>query len=231
MTDPTDPSAAPEDTGTPTGLLHLRTWLPAELHEPFSAWCDTHHLEQLAVPGFRRVRRFSLVRSAVDDPPRYLTIYDLDRLEVLDGDDYAAYRGRSSGLPDFLRPTLRAARSDARLVERVPPGAGVVPTGEALLHLYAPVSAGDGGGPDPADWFTANAGTLLDTTGGTTARLFRTSAGEHLVLVELPTLADAPELSTVPQPEPEAAGWGLYHLDFTAGAEGTAPVRAARPDS
>jgi hypothetical protein len=195
---------------TPTGLLHLRTWLPAELHEPFSAWCDTHHLEQLAVPGFRRVRRFSIVRSQVDDAPRYLTIYDLDHLEVLEGEDYAAYRERSAGLPEFLQGELRAARSDAWLVAGVPAVAGLAPGGQGLAHLFVPE------GRDLADWFAEHGLAVVDAAGGTIARLLRSAAGEQIVLVEL---ADAPEAldpRALPVPGPDTPGWGLYRLDFVA---------------
>lgn len=198
---------------TPTGLLHLRTWLPAELHEPFSAWCDTHHLEQLAVPGFRRVRRFSIVRSQVEDAPRYLTIYDLDHLEVLEGEDYAAYRERSTGLPEFLQGELRAARSDAWLVAGVPAVAGLAPGGQGLAHLFVPE------GRDLADWFAEHGLAVVDAAGGTTARLLRSAAGEQIVLVEL---ADAPEMldpRALPVPGPDTPGWGLYRLDFVASSD------------
>jgi hypothetical protein len=120
------------DATTPTGLLHLRTWLPAPHPQPVKTWCDTHHLEQLAVPGFRRVRRFSLVRSEVPDPPRYLTIYDLDHLDVLESEGYADYRARSTGLPELLQGKLRVARSDAWLVAGVPAVEGMVAGGAGL---------------------------------------------------------------------------------------------------
>jgi hypothetical protein len=212
-------TVAPDDSPdgpTPTGVLHLRTWLPAELHEPFSAWCDTHHLEQLAVPGFRRVRRFSVVRSLVDDPPRYLTIYDLDHLEVLDGPDYAAYRERSRGLPDFLQGRLRAARSDAWLVAGVPALAGLVPGGAGLAHLFVPAA------PDLADWFAEHGLAVVDAAGGTSARLLRSGSGEQIVLVELPDAPEALDPADLPVPGAgrgaDAPAWGLYRLDFVATA-------------
>lgn len=203
---------APDDDPTPTGLLHLRTWLPADLHEPFSTWCDTHHLEQLAVPGFRRVRRFSIVRSLVDDPPRYLTVYDLDHLEVLEGDEYAAYRERSTGLPEFLQGKLRAARTDAWLVAGVPGVAGMVPGGRGLAHLFVP------DGPDLADWFAERGLAVVDAAGGTSARLLRSAGGEQVVVVELTQVPDALDPATIPVPATGTGSpaWGLYQLDFAA---------------
>jgi hypothetical protein len=206
------------DDATPTGMLHLRTWLPADLHEPFSTWCDTHHLEQLVVPGFRRVRRFSLVRSDVTEPPRYLTVYDLDRLEVLASEEYDAYRARSTGLPEFLQGQLRAARTDAWLVASVPARAGLVPGGAGVAHLFVPEGA------DLADWFAEHGVALLEVTGGTTARLLHAATGEQIVVVELPDAADAPgglDPAALPRPAglaqgADGVGWGLYRLDFTA---------------
>jgi len=199
---------------TPTGLLHLRTWLPAELHEPFSEWCDGHHLEQLAVPGFRRVRRFSVVRTVADDPARYLTIYDLDHLDVLAGADYAAYRERSTGLPEFLQGKLRVARSDAWLVAGVPAAAGLAAGGPGLAHLFVP------DGPDLTDWFAQDGLAVVDAAGGTSARLHRSGAGEQIVLVELPEGPGSLDPAELPVPGPGAGGgavgWGLYRLDFDA---------------
>ena len=72
---------------TPNAVLYLATWLPAHLHVQFSTWCDDHHRKQLVLPGFRRARRFEWIAGGRDDdPPQYLTMYDLDSL--------AAERGR-----------------------------------------------------------------------------------------------------------------------------------------
>jgi hypothetical protein len=206
---------AVNDDATPPGMLPPRPGLPAELHEPFSTWCDTHHLEQLVVPGFRRVRRFSLVRSEAAEPPRYLTIYDLDRLGVLESDEYDAYRARSAGLPEFLQGHLRAARTDAWLVASVPARAGLVPGGAGLAHLFVPEGA------DLADWFAEHGVALLEITGGTTARLLHAAGGEQVVVVELPEAPegpDAPDPAALPRPDAldDGVGWGLYRLDFTA---------------
>jgi hypothetical protein len=210
---------------TPSGLLHLRTWLPAEFDEPFSSWCDTHHLEQLAVPGFRRVRRFSLLRSLLADPPRYLTIYDLDRLEVLEGEAYAEYRQRSTGLPEFLRGKLRAARSDAWLVAGVPAVEGMVAGGAGLAHLFVPE------GPELASWFAEHGLAVVDAAGGTSARLLRGATGEQIILVELDEVPEALDPAELPRPDVDDAAWGLYRLDFVALSDPAAPAGTGRPGS
>jgi len=212
-------------------VLHLRTWIPAELDQFFSGWCDGHHLEQLAVPGFRRVRRFSLVRSAADEPARFLTIYDLDRLDVLESEGYAEYRRSSTGLPEVLQGRLRAARSDSWLVAGVPPVAGMVAGGMGLAHLFVPA------GPDLAPWFAEHGPAVVDAVGATTARLLRSTTGEQIIVAELedaPTATGRDDpLMTLPLPdlvgpgdagpdrEPgDAVGWGRYRLDYLATPDG-----------
>jgi hypothetical protein len=237
--DPTPDPTAP-------GLLHLRTWLEPGLDEGFSDWCDGHHADQLALPGFRRVRRFSLVRSAAPEPPGYLTVYDLDRLDVLESEAYAAHRERATGLPDLLQGRLRAARSDAWVVAAGPsspdsgptsvvvpgcdptplPGAG----SKGWAHLFVPAGPG---APDLEPWFTADGAALVDAAGGTSARLLRSIAGEQVVVVELDDEPDALDPSALPRPSDldgteGETGWGLYRLDHVATPEG--PVASPHRD-
>ncbi len=97
----------------PTAVLHLATWIDPELHEPFSAWCDEHHREQLALPGFRRARRFEWISGEhEDDPPQFLTMYDIDALEVLPS--------TPGSLPEFLRGRIRVRRRDCVTLAALP---------------------------------------------------------------------------------------------------------------
>ena len=108
---PTDPAA----------VLYLATWLPSHLHDGFSAWCDDHHREQLTLPGFCRARRFERTSSRRDDdPPQYLTMYDLESLDALRSDDYLDHLRSSPGLPDFLRGHLRLQRRDCTVIASLP---------------------------------------------------------------------------------------------------------------
>lgn len=105
----------------PTAVLYLATWLPPQLHEEFSAWCDDHHREQLSLPGFLRARRFELDTSfRLDDPPQYLTMYDLVSLDALSSNDYIDHMKSSPGLPDFLRGSLRLERRDCTILAAYP---------------------------------------------------------------------------------------------------------------
>jgi len=111
-------TSAPAD---PTAVLYLATWLSPDLHAEFSAWCDDHHREQLALPGFQRARRFEWRSSRRDDdPPQYLTMYDLDSLEALHSAEYLEHMNSSPGLPDFLRGHLRLQRRDCTVIAALP---------------------------------------------------------------------------------------------------------------
>lgn len=109
----------------PTGLLLLSTWLPVELHDEFSAWCDDHHRELLTVPGFLRARRFAFVDGNTLDhadggAPQFLTMYETTDISVLTSDEYIEHGRNSTGLPDFLKGKLRMARLDCELESATP---------------------------------------------------------------------------------------------------------------
>ena len=125
-----------QPTKTPTAVLYLATWRPTHLHEQFSTWCDDHHREQLQLPGFLRARRFEWASSGRDDnPPQYLTMYDLDSLAVLTSDAYVEHTRSSNGLPDFLRGNLRVERRDCELVAALP-SSWWPPARTPLLDLF-----------------------------------------------------------------------------------------------
>lgn len=67
------------------GYLMVLMEAPPALEEEFQAWYDTEHLlERLAVPGFETGLRF----VCIDGAPRYLAMYDLTSLEVLNSAEY-----------------------------------------------------------------------------------------------------------------------------------------------
>lgn len=105
---------------TPTALLHLRTWLPDALHEPFSAWCDDHHRDQLRVPGIMRARRYEFIDGTVDDPPQFLTMYEVESLSVFESPAYLDLRATAAALPEFLSGQLRVIRRDCTIDAAIP---------------------------------------------------------------------------------------------------------------
>ncbi|PZW48044.1 hypothetical protein C8P66_10648 [Humitalea rosea] len=89
---------------TNKGILLVLMNPPPAFEEEFNAWYDTEHIpERLAVPGFETGLRYMALAGA----PRYLAIYDLAALAVMDSPDYLRVAlDRSS--PWTKRVTARA---------------------------------------------------------------------------------------------------------------------------
>lgn len=67
------------------GLLLVMIDIDPEYEEEFNRWYNEEHLpERLSCPGFLTGRRF----VAVEGGPKYLAIYDLESLEVLQSKAY-----------------------------------------------------------------------------------------------------------------------------------------------
>jgi hypothetical protein len=159
---------------SPTGLLLLSTWLPDELHDAFSGWCDDHHRELLTVPGFMRARRFVFVEgSAPGDDAQFLTMYETADLAVLSSDAYVEHGRNSGGLPEFLRGRLRMSRLDCELESATPVDWWSGTAFSELLMITRPEGAPfSGSGP------TSTAALPI------TARAYRASQGPRVLLVE-----------------------------------------------
>lgn len=86
------------------GLLLVHCDPEPTLEEELNAWYDTEHLpEREAIAGFETALRF----TSLGDGPRYLALYDLTSLDVLESDAYHAVSG-----PNFSPWTKRVtARS------------------------------------------------------------------------------------------------------------------------
>ena len=70
---------------------------PAHLESAFHEWYETEHIPvRLALGGFESAARYAAVTSA----PKYLAVYELSDMKVLDTDDYKALK---------LLPTARTA--------------------------------------------------------------------------------------------------------------------------
>jgi len=110
------------------GILLVLMQPPPAFEEEFNAWYDTEHVpERLAVPGFLSARRFVSVAAV----PRYMAVYDLERVEVLDSAEYAAVSGdRFSPWTRRVTGRVRVQRSAGT---QVYPGHGV--TGRAARQL------------------------------------------------------------------------------------------------
>lgn len=208
---------------TASGLLFLRTWLDPATDERFSAWCDGHHAEHLAVDGFRRVRRGKLMAAEAPDPARVVTVYDLDDTDVLHSDAYEAYRRSSSGLPADLAAELRFARAEATETTRtdadgpVEPNEALVEGGPALLTLFLAAERPAGQSLALLDDLDDVALAVARTPGVSLVRHFTTATGDHILLAEV---EDPDPLTPGDLPRPQAAtpaeAWGLYLLEHCA---------------
>lgn len=208
---------------TSPGLLHLRTWLDPSVDERFSAWCDDHHLEHLAVPGFRRVRRGTLVASAANDPARFVTVYDLDHLDVLQSDGYDEYRRTSKGLPADLAPELRFARAEGTEAGRwdasgpLDADDELVTSGPALVQLFLSAERPAGQSLALLADVSDVAAEVATVDGVALVRRFTTPTGDNLLLAEIDDGASV-DPDTLPLPEAATADevWGLYQFEYTA---------------
>jgi hypothetical protein len=67
------------------GLLAVWMQPKPELEADLNQWYEHEHLsERMAIPGFRRVRRY----EAIEGDHKYLALYDLDNVDVLKSEAY-----------------------------------------------------------------------------------------------------------------------------------------------
>ncbi len=163
---------------SPTGLLLLRTWLPSDLHDEFSAWCDDHHRELLTVPGFLRARRFAFVDGNTMDHtdesnPQFLTMYETSDISVLTSDEYIEHGRNSIGPPQFLKGKLRMSRLDCDLESAMPFDWWPAPLKHELLMVTHPAG-------EPFSSFGSAGNCVLPIT----MRAYRTSQGPRVLLAE-----------------------------------------------
>ncbi len=112
---------------TDRGMLIVFFEPPATLEEEFHDWYDTEHLpERARIAGFESARRF----VSLGDGPRYAAVYDLTRLDVLEGEEYRAVAG--ANFSPWTRRIMSRARS-MRLTGQEVASAGDVPDRFARL--------------------------------------------------------------------------------------------------
>jgi hypothetical protein len=83
-----DSVAAGTAFGTAPVLLLVATSVPAAAEDDLAAWyADEHYPMLLAVPGWRRIRRFRLLSG---DGPDFLSLHEVDGPEVFEQEGYRA---------------------------------------------------------------------------------------------------------------------------------------------
>ncbi len=91
------PAPEPTDLARARALMLMGLEVESQHEEEFRDWYATEHLPALSgTPGVIRARRYRLVAelSAQDRrPTRYLALYDLERREVVGGEEWARRAG------------------------------------------------------------------------------------------------------------------------------------------
>ena len=75
--------------GPAPAMLVVSISVPSALEDDLAAWYADEHIPMLlAVPGWRRIRRFRLVRAMDADAPEFLSLHELAGPEVLEDPAY-----------------------------------------------------------------------------------------------------------------------------------------------
>ncbi len=112
------------------GLLLVLMQPPPALEDEFNAWYDTEHIaERLAVPGFETALRYVCIAGA----PRYMALYDLQSLAVLDSPEYLRVAfDNASPWTKRVTSRVRIYRSTGR---QVYPGTALTGTAPRIVLL------------------------------------------------------------------------------------------------
>lgn len=110
------------------GLLLVISDPPAAFEEEFNAWYDTDHIpERLAIPGFETGTRF----VSADRERRYLALYDLAQVGVLETPEYLAYSG--ANFTPWSKRVVARCRISRIVAIQAFPGRALIGTGSRLL--------------------------------------------------------------------------------------------------
>jgi hypothetical protein len=177
------------------GILFAQMEPPAELESEFNDWYEAEHVpERMAIDGFRSATRY----RALEGSPRYLAVYDLDSLDVLEGD---AYRSVSERQSDWTKRILGQVQGSARYAGEELADSGPVPPVPVLLVVAFEVPEEDHATLD--DWYeNEHTELLMRVPGWLRVRryLVRSARGgswTHLALHDLASrdVLDRPERS------------------------------------
>jgi hypothetical protein len=154
-------------------LLLVTMEPPAGLEEEFNDWYDTEHFPQRrALPGFLSASRWVCLKGW----PKYLALYDLDRLQALETPDYQAVSG-VKGTP-WSKRILPRTIGRSRIPAEQLGNALTLPSTETgmLLLTHYPVASDD---------FEAGFNSLeFKPAGLRQSRIFRGQAGGFWCITE-----------------------------------------------
>jgi hypothetical protein len=174
--------------------------------DEFNDWYDLEHLpERQRVPGFLRCQRW----IGAENARQSVATYDLDSLEVLQGEAYRAIGGENLS-PWSKRVTARCQRLLRFEGEQILPGDQIAPEGAGGLLLVAMTPAPEVETAFNAWYDTEHVPALARVPGVLSARRFRTGnttgpkyvALYHLTSADVVTGPDWKQASeSTPMPE------------------------------
>jgi hypothetical protein len=175
------------------GLLAAMMEPPVELEEEFNDWYDTEHIPQrVPIDGFLTLQRFVCTEGA----PRYLAIYDLRSLGVLQEPGYAAISGPNTS-PWSLRLGPRLRNFQRLGCEQLTPGAARLDgagraEGLALWHWRGLTSTDEAALPEALRAAGADLkGQLQQRCFRATSMVGAETVVDHLALVEFDRAIDS----------------------------------------
>jgi len=120
------------------GVVVIWNDVAAEGRDQFYAWHDNEHVpERLAIPGFRRGRRFTSPAHS----PEWLTLYEVSELSVVTS---APYLARLNAPTPATTSALEHFRNTSRAACRVVHSCGASTGGHVLaMRLSVPEASGD----------------------------------------------------------------------------------------
>lgn len=115
----------------PKALLLVSMEPPASMEAEFNDWYDTEHLpERAGLPGFETALRYVCVAGW----PRYLALYDLSHIDVLDDKPYQDVSG--DRFSPWSKRVLNRVRGQSRMAaEQIYPKQAVTQRATRLLVL------------------------------------------------------------------------------------------------
>jgi hypothetical protein len=157
------------------GLLAAFMNPPLDDEAGFNAWYDEEHVPlRLALPGFLGGWRYKAVPGEADGP-RYLALYDLESVDVLQQ-------------PDYLRLAVERSERERNMLARIPMIDrrvlrlildGAAWTDAAPYQLTVAMSPAPGGDEDFVAWYhDEHVRTLLAVPGWRRVRLFQQVEGD-----------------------------------------------------
>jgi hypothetical protein len=190
----------------PGGLLMAMMEPPSSMEEEFQDWYDNEHFpERAGAEGFATAQRLICVQGW----PRYLALYDLTSLAVMDGPGYAAIaRNRYSRWTQRIIPRMWGHyRAEA---EQLYPGHGVLGANgsAARIVLWRFRNVPSDAGATVVEGVRAS---FAETAGVLQTRIFQargTGDRDCIATIELAGSV------AVPPPNPSAFGATLRHLDL-----------------